>query len=43
MALEYLGFWEAVASYSLMWSMARITVLVLGVLHEKNRVPCLKI
>ena len=43
MASEYLGFWEAVARYSSMWSMAGITVLMLGVLHEKNRVPCLKI
>jgi hypothetical protein len=43
MALESLMFWQAVVKYSSMWSMAGITVLMLGASREKKRVPCLKI
>jgi hypothetical protein len=42
MAAEYLRFLQAVARYSSMWSIAGITVLMLGVSREKKRVPCLK-
>jgi hypothetical protein len=43
MALESLIFAHAVAKYSSMWSMAGMTVLMLGESREKKRVPCLKI
>jgi hypothetical protein len=43
MALEIFMFRTAVVKYSSMWSMAGITVLMLGESREKKRVPCWKI